>query len=197
MGTGGIYRCRCCGYETDEILIGFGFLSMPNHPKIREQILEGRFGERAKRILESEPDAEFYMESVAYHCQCGNIQSRSIVRIYSPSKGKQYRQGAQRCDLCGKRMRMLRYDAELKCPRCGESMEFMGTVCWDRSLHRRDRIHHRFLQEAGPVQRQMHRTVVIPEDVALAHLESVAVPIPLFQEGGQRFGSLVPAGFHL
>ena len=129
MGRGDVYYCSSCDYHTT-ILTGFGFLSMPNHPKIREDILEGRFGERAKRILESEPDAEFYMESVAYGCQCGNIQSKPIVRIYSPSKGKKYRQGAQRCDRCGKRMRMLL--PSLKCARA-TMLHIMKETCRKKS----------------------------------------------------------------
>lgn len=131
MGAGGYYHCEGCGFESDEIWFGCGFLGDDCNPVIRKGILDGKYGAEPKRILESEPDVHFFAQCDAFRCRCGKFSSKDTVRIYS-SEEKLLYAPTMNCGLCGKRMRRLRGPGEkLDCPKCGWPMDFCRTVLWD------------------------------------------------------------------
>ena len=86
MGIGGEYVCEKCGYKSEQILMGPGFLSAPRHPMIGARIMNGEYGEKAKKILEENPDSEFSFYMGIYQCRYGNITSEDVVRIWSRGK---------------------------------------------------------------------------------------------------------------
>ena len=131
MGSGGYYCCEWCGFESDEIWFGGGFLGDDRNPAIRKGILAGEYGAEPKRILESEPDAHFSAQSDAFRCRCGKFSYKGTVCIYS-SEGKQLYTPTMNCGVCGKRMRRLRNPGgKQECPKCGRPMDFCRTVLWD------------------------------------------------------------------
>ena len=130
MGSGGEYRCINCGYVINGIMFGGGFLSCPNHPSVREEILRGEYGKRAKEILESDPDARFFAHSRVYCCNCGNMFSKGVVTMCTDRK-RNYPLSVK-CDRCGKRMHGFDSPPEMvPCPRCQSPMGFSETLLWD------------------------------------------------------------------
>ena len=131
MGSGGIYHCRVCGFRSGEIWFGCGFLGNSDNPTIRGMILDGEYGDTPKSILESNQDAHFYADSIAYRCRCGNFSSKGAVHIFS-SEGKPLYRPSMNCGRCGKRMRAIRDPpGNQECPECGMPLDFELTVMWD------------------------------------------------------------------
>lgn len=131
MGSGGYYSCSQCGFRSDEIWFGGGFIGNDRNPVVRDEILDGEYGDVPKKILESEPDVHFYGQMDAFRCRCGKFSSESTVMIFS-AEGKQLYAPIMNCELCGKRMRRLRNPGgKQECPKCGMQLDFYSTVCWD------------------------------------------------------------------
>ena len=131
MGSGGYYSCSQCGFRSDEIWFGGGFIGNDRNPVVRDEILDGEYGTEPKKILESEPDVHFYGQMDAFRCRCGKFSSKSTVMIFS-AEGKQLYAPTMNCELCGKRMRRLRNPGgKQDCPKCGMQLDFYSTVCWD------------------------------------------------------------------
>lgn len=152
MGSGGIYVCGKCGNATEELWIGAGFMSDPCNPLIGASILDGEYGEKAKKILKENPDSEFCFHKGLFQCRCGNLTSKDVVRIWTRGKkiaegvpwrfggpnidmyerGKKLYHSVANCSECGKRMHELRYPPmEMPCPKCDGIMRFERTVLWD------------------------------------------------------------------
>ena len=152
MGIGGEYVCDKCGYKSKQILMGPGFLSAPCHPMIGTRIMNGEYGEKAKKILEENPDSEFSFYMGIYQCRCGNITSEDVVRIWSRGKkidegvpwtfggpktdvyerGKILYRPVVKCKECGKRMcEVMDPPMEMPCPKCGGTMGFNHDLFWD------------------------------------------------------------------
>ena len=86
MGIGGEYVCDKCGYKSEQILMGPGFLSAPCHPMIGTRIMKGEDGEKAKKILEENPDSEFsFYMGIFQCCGCWNVINKDVVR-YGPGE---------------------------------------------------------------------------------------------------------------
>ena len=131
MGNGGFYHCRYCGFISDEIFFGRGFLGDADNPVIRCHILSGEYGDTPKRILETEPDVHFSAKTNAYRCRCGNFSSEEVVNIFSSDGGLLYMPSVK-CACCGKRMRAIRDPpGKQECPECGMPLDFECTVLWD------------------------------------------------------------------
>ena len=124
MGIGYTVRCESCGW-TKDVLIGSGMLPPDN---FRKGILEGDFGQDAKKYLENNPEADFLVEQVPYGCKCGYVTSFSEVIFYSDS-GK-IRMGSHRCCHCGAKMRRNNWGSG-SCWKCGGKLSMLETIMWD------------------------------------------------------------------
>ncbi|MBE6526813.1 MAG: hypothetical protein E7Z63_03455 [Thermoplasmata archaeon] len=80
MGRGVEIHYEACGFKK-ELMYGGGFLSCPDNPVMRDEILSGRYGKRPKRILDKNPDAGFYCYRPLFHCSCRNISDKDDVSI--------------------------------------------------------------------------------------------------------------------
>ena len=106
-----------------------GFLSCPDNPVTRDEILSGRYGKRPKRILEKHPDANFYCYRPLFHCSCGNLSDKDAVSI---GDIKPLCRPSMKCDLCGRKMwEITELPDCLPCPKCGEQMMCKHTMMWD------------------------------------------------------------------
>ena len=133
MGNAGYKFCRQCGFRSEEISFGVGFLGAPNNPSVREDIMSGMYGPRPRKVLEENPDAVFQCYCQAFRCRCGHFSSKWAVRIVS-REGEGLYAPTMRCDVCGKRMRALEKIPGIEqCPRCDSiyPMEFRDTILWD------------------------------------------------------------------
>ena len=131
MGEGVHIFCRSCGY-TKDVSYGMGFNSRPNDPMVREDIMNGKYGYKPKKVLDENPDALFHWYMPLFHCKCGNISSKDSVVIRDREDGRLLYKPSLRCSLCHKKMweiRDLPYYSP--CPKCGHMMEFDYTILWD------------------------------------------------------------------
>ena len=152
MGFGGEYVCNKCGYVFEGIMVGSGFMSCPCDPEIGDKILNGEYGEKAKKVLEDNPDSEFSFYMGIFQCGgCWNVINKDVVRIWSRGrkvaegvpwtfggprrnvyeKGKLIYRPIMKCDKCGRRMREDNNSPSMPCPKCDGTMLFMEILLWD------------------------------------------------------------------
>ena len=129
MGESAVFTCPDCGYRRD-LSCGGGFRSASK--ETAEETLRGEYGDRAKRVMEKNPDAKCSWYSALFRCTCGNLYSKDAVSIYEDCR-KLYGPSS-RCELCGRKMwEIVSLPMSISCPECGHTMDCEGMCLWDRS----------------------------------------------------------------
>ena len=128
MGTGSTYCCPNCGYRK-ELHYGAGFRSFVSE-EVKREILEGRYGRNAQRVVREHPDASCAWYRPLFHCTCGYYSVKDSVHIWG-SDGLLYSPSI-RCFYCHRKMWEVEdVTSAFPCPKCGTLMEETDFVCWD------------------------------------------------------------------
>ncbi len=105
------YLCPGCGKEH---LIDFGWFFLS--PATAEAVLDGSYGERAKRNMERHPGTSAMFSHDVFLCTCGYARSKLVMRIFnddqapwsqSPNRGLVWDNAECRCARCGKSMHLV------------------------------------------------------------------------------------------
>ena len=80
MGRGMEIHCEACGFKK-ELMYGGGFLSCPDNPVTRDEILSGRYGKRPKRILEKHPMRTSTATDRSSTAAAGTSPTRMLSRL--------------------------------------------------------------------------------------------------------------------
>ena len=123
MGHGESYTCDSCGY-TVHFQMGGGGLLIDYEPFV----MEGKYGDHARKILEEDPSCRVVASLYTYVCRCGMYRSAESVTIRR--NGRRAYTAPVRCE-CGKRMRRGVLKEPLTCPKCKGPMSVSGFFLWD------------------------------------------------------------------
>lgn len=125
MGAGYRIACNNCGLDK-EILIGSGML-LPD--VFKDDILEGKFGQDAKAIMEEHPDWDYWIDHRPFSCNCNYVTGFPVV-IFITDEGKEIKCDRHRCAKCGKTMRANSWGKGV-CWRCGGKLSMYDSLMWD------------------------------------------------------------------
>ena len=113
--------------------------------ELKEQALNGAYGERLRAVIEGNPDGMINGEYDLYICEeCGNWQAEPKLSYYIADgkdidyfekKGftKRLYTHRHRCEKCDHIMHAVELwkRPELKCPECGEILRYEEGIMWD------------------------------------------------------------------
>ncbi len=129
MGNSFDLVCGGCGY-TIPLTIGPGFMSGPRNPKTRQDVLDGKYGAKPRRLLEENPDAECGWYHACFACRCGNYSSK--LTVYMSDMGRRLYRPSRRCSLCHRKMEEVAGPwMPAPCPKCKTEMSMKHQILWD------------------------------------------------------------------
>ena len=125
VGVGYVMVCQKCG-NGKTLYEGCGYIPPES---FKDDILEGRFGQDAKEIMEEHPEWPFLVEQEPFSCRCNYITSFTVVSFLADD-GTEIRCDRHRCSQCGK---VLRANSKGKgiCWKCGGPMIASHRIFWD------------------------------------------------------------------
>lgn len=153
MGSIFSFHCNKCGYHGGfKIGIGFSYERILN--EIKEDILNGKYGENKRKIYLDNPDAKLECGNTLFRCpDCGNLYNGFRWYLYKPDLSHpitSYNSYGRKCvkypeiklieneKICGKcGMIMKEIDigwpekSNIPCPVCGERLVFTGEDLYD------------------------------------------------------------------
>lgn len=101
-----------------------------NDPALRKRILSGKYGDRPKELATLSSDAEFQVKGFLFLCKdCKEMTSKENIVIRIGNK-EAYRP-VNYCRNCGKKMKELNFNKNLKCPECGKTLAVENSGLWD------------------------------------------------------------------
>ena len=123
MAVGYTFRCRECGNSV-EIILGMYYACGWGNPRVREDIMNGKYGQEAIDALAGHEDALFYIESCAYQCKGHFIGSVDTLFIQSNNlkEPEMYYRFEPECPKCKKKMKEWKRGKAV-CPKCKGIME--------------------------------------------------------------------------
>ena len=124
VGYARFFVCEKCGKRI-ELAWGMSYLYGWGNTELLERIDSGKYGRKAKEVLESHQEALCHLEDHPFICRCGHIEAcKSLVMMSNDlSKPEVYYSSEHMCPVCNKRMRPLKESDEIRCPGCGGEME--------------------------------------------------------------------------
>lgn len=124
MGQEYTYNCRKCG-RSMELIVGTYSCKGWNDRKSTEEILNGKYGPKAKKALESNPHCLFHFQADVFSCECGYTKSYDSLVIHNKDfrHPETYFFSEHRCYRCRKPMsRLPDFPTDFMCPKCGDRM---------------------------------------------------------------------------
>ena len=123
MGQSYTYICRTCGKDKDLTIGAYGCKGWDK--KTQTEILEGKYGKKAKDALSNNPKSLYHFQSDICICECGYVGSYDslIIRGKEPVDFPIFFQTMHRCPWCRKMLRPIEYfPLTIPC-RCGSEMD--------------------------------------------------------------------------
>ena len=127
MGEEYTYSCSGCGNESS-LTVGFYECRGWGDPATRSEITSGKYGKKAKKILEDNPGCSYHFQADIFICQCGYTKSYDSLVIHDKDvlDPKVFYMTAHRCPRCKKNMSKLNhFPMEIPCYKCGERADIV------------------------------------------------------------------------
>jgi len=124
MGEEYTYQCKGCG-RSMTLIIGTYSCKGWNDRKSTSEILEGKYGQKAKKAYEDHPHCIFHFQADVFSCGCGYTKSYDSLVIHGKERFNPeiFFETEHRCPRCHKKMtKLIDFPTDLTCPGCGGKM---------------------------------------------------------------------------
>ncbi len=124
MGEEYTYICKGCGKDVQLVMGPYNCKGWGDKQSVSE-ILDGRYGKKAKEVYESHPHRNFHFQADIFQCGCGYIKSYDSLVIHEDVviDPEIFFFQEHRCPRCRKPMeRLPDFPFDATCPKCGDRM---------------------------------------------------------------------------
>ena len=122
MGEEYTYTCAACGNEMT-LNVGFYECKGWGDKETRAEILDGKYGKKAKKVLEDNKGCSYHFQADIFRCRCGYTKSYDSLVIHDKDvlDPTVLFSTGHRCPRCKKAMeRMDHFPTGIPCHKCGE-----------------------------------------------------------------------------
>jgi len=127
MGEEYTYICSGCGKDTS-LIVGLYECKGWGDSATRTEIVSGKYGKKAKKVLEQHPGCSYHFQVDIFRCQCGYTRSYDSLVIHDKDvlEPEIFYMTAHRCPRCRKGMERLTYFPRgIPCTKCGERADIV------------------------------------------------------------------------
>ena len=125
-----VLMCDSCD-NVVEIVEGWYYNGGWGNPRIREDIMAGKYGQEAKEAFSEHPSALYCIEANPYQCKGHFLGSRDDLCIFSNdmSAPELYFSTKHQCPVCNRVMRPWKRGKPI-CPRCKKEITYEPIEIW-------------------------------------------------------------------